>query len=93
MATTKKKAGTATKASLARKQGEQKELGLFSLTGLVVGSIIGSGVFNMMSNMAQSAGLVGILLGWLVTAVGMNPITPDETEAASPSSLLSRSPE
>lgn len=71
MATTKKKAGTATKASLARKQGEQKELGLFSLTGLVVGSIIGSGVFNMMSNMAQSAGLVGILLGWLVTAVGM----------------------
>lgn len=48
-----------------------KELGLFSLTSLVVGSVIGSGVFNMMSNMAASAGLIGIILGWVVTAIGM----------------------
>lgn len=74
MATTKKRVVTQ-KARLRRttlhKSAEPRELGLFSLTGLVVGSIIGSGIFNLMSNMAQSAGLMGILLGWLVTAIGM----------------------
>lgn len=54
-----------------RPRGNAGELGLFSLTSLVVGSVIGSGVFNIMMNMAQSSGLVGILIGWLVTAVGM----------------------
>jgi arginine:ornithine antiporter/lysine permease len=53
------------------KDDKQRELGLFSLTALVVGSIIGSGVFNMMSNMAQSAGLIGIIIGWIVTGFGM----------------------
>ncbi len=66
MATTHKRP-----AQKAKGAENQKVLGLFSLTSLVVGSIIGSGVFNMMTNMAQSAGLLGILLGWLVTAVGM----------------------
>jgi arginine:ornithine antiporter/lysine permease len=55
----------------AAKGSGGKELGLFSLTSLVIGSVIGSGVFNMMSNMAQSAGLLGIILGWVVTAIGM----------------------
>jgi arginine:ornithine antiporter/lysine permease len=59
------------KASSAVKGGVGKELGLFSLTSLVVGSVIGSGVFNMMTNMAASSGLMGILLGWVVTALGM----------------------
>lgn len=53
------------------KEEGQRELGLFSLTALVIGSIIGSGVFNMMTNMSQSAGLIGIILGWVVTAIGM----------------------
>ena len=53
------------------KDDGQKNLGLFSLTALVVGSVIGSGVFNMMNVMAESAGLMGILLGWLVTGIGM----------------------
>lgn len=59
------------KASAAVKGKGGKELGLFSLTSLVIGSVIGSGVFNMMSNMAASSGLMGILLGWVVTAIGM----------------------
>ncbi len=59
------------KKSAATKGKGGKELGLFSLTSLVIGSVIGSGVFNMMSNMAASAGLMGIILGWVVTAIGM----------------------
>jgi len=59
------------KSGSAAKGSGGKELGLFSLTSLVVGSVIGSGVFNMMSNMAASAGLMGIILGWVVTAIGM----------------------
>lgn len=47
------------------------KLGLFSLTALVVGSVVGSGVFSLMNQMAASAGLMGILLGWLITGVGM----------------------
>jgi len=66
MSKLKKPLGAATK-----KGDGQKELGLFSLTALVIGSIIGSGVFNIMSNMAQSAGLIGIILGWVVTGFGM----------------------
>lgn len=59
------------KVTAARKEAGAKELGLFTLTSLVIGSVIGSGVFNMATNMAQSAGLIGILLGWLVTGIGM----------------------
>lgn len=59
------------KVTTAKKDSGGKELGIFSLTSLVVGSVIGSGVFNMMSNMAASAGLMGIILGWVVTAIGM----------------------
>jgi arginine:ornithine antiporter/lysine permease len=50
---------------------ERKNLGLFPLTALVVGSIIGSGVFNLMSNMSASASLIAILIGWAITGVGM----------------------
>jgi arginine:ornithine antiporter/lysine permease len=59
------------KVTAAGKGSGGKELGIFSLTSLVIGSVIGSGVFNMMSNMAASAGLMGIILGWVVTAIGM----------------------
>ena len=50
---------------------EKKNLGLLSLTALVVGSIIGSGVFNLMSNMSAEASLMAILIGWAITGVGM----------------------
>jgi len=50
---------------------EKKSLGLLPLTALVVGSVIGSGVFNLMSNMSASASLMAILIGWAITGVGM----------------------
>lgn len=46
-------------------------LGLAALTALVVGSMIGSGIFALPSQMAGSAAPGPLLIGWLVTAGGM----------------------
>ena len=47
------------------------KLGLLELIGLVVGSIIGGGVFNLMHDMAKGAGAGAIIIGWVITAIGM----------------------
>lgn len=49
----------------------QSGLGLGLLVALVTGSIIGSGIFGLPQNMAAGAGAGAILIGWLVTGVGM----------------------
>jgi arginine:ornithine antiporter / lysine permease len=46
-------------------------LGLGLLVALVVGSIIGSGVFGLPQNMAAGASAGAILIGWTITGVGM----------------------
>ncbi|RWA61991.1 arginine-ornithine antiporter [Mesorhizobium sp.] len=53
----------ATKASTKLKLG--------SLTALVIGSMVGSGVFSLPQNMAAGAGPLAVLIGWAITAVGM----------------------
>ncbi|MCS3515505.1 arginine-ornithine antiporter [Pseudomonas grimontii] len=50
---------------------EPKRLSLSLLVALVVGSMIGSGIFSLPQNMAASAGAGAILIGWLITGVGM----------------------
>lgn len=52
-------------------QKTSRKLQLGSLTALVVGSMIGGGIFSLPQNMAASAGAGTILLGWAITAVGM----------------------
>ncbi len=47
------------------------KLGLIELIGLVVGSIIGGGVFNLMHDMSTDAGAGAIIIGWVITAIGM----------------------
>jgi arginine:ornithine antiporter/lysine permease len=47
------------------------KLGLGLLVALVVGSIIGSGIFGLPQNMAAGAGAGAIVIGWTVTGVGM----------------------
>jgi arginine:ornithine antiporter / lysine permease len=49
----------------------QPGLGLGLLTALVVGSILGSGIFGLPQNMAVGAGAGAIVIGWAVTGVGM----------------------
>lgn len=47
------------------------KLGLGLLVALVVGSIVGSGIFGLPQNMAAGAGAGAILIGWVVTGIGM----------------------
>ena len=46
-------------------------LNLSLLVALVVGSIIGSGIFGIPQNMATGAGTGAILIGWTITGIGM----------------------
>lgn len=46
-------------------------LGLGLLVALVVGSILGSGIFGLPQNMASGAGAGAILIGWAITGIGM----------------------
>ena len=47
------------------------KLRLAALIALVVGSMIGGGIFSLPQNMAASASAGAILIGWAITAVGM----------------------
>lgn len=47
------------------------KLGLMSLTALVIGSMIGGGVFSLPQNMAKGASPAAVIIGWLITGVGM----------------------
>ncbi|AOZ50249.1 arginine-ornithine antiporter [Chromobacterium vaccinii] len=60
---------TATQAGLA--EGASPRLKLGALTALVVGSMIGGGIFSLPQNMAAGAGAGAILIGWAITFVGM----------------------
>jgi arginine:ornithine antiporter / lysine permease len=51
--------------------GARDKLGLSLLVALVVGSIVGSGIFGLPQNMAAGAGAGAILIGWTITGVGM----------------------
>lgn len=50
---------------------ETRKLGLLMLSGVVVGSMIGGGSFNLPANMAGAAGLGAIVIAWVVTLIGM----------------------
>lgn len=51
--------------------GARPLLGLSALTAIVVGSMIGSGIFALPSQMAGSAAPGPLLIGWVITGVGM----------------------
>ncbi len=48
-----------------------KKLGLSALIALIIGSMIGGGVFSLPQNLAYSASTGALLIGWGITAVGM----------------------
>lgn len=48
-----------------------KKLNLYELIGLVIGSIIGGGVFNLMNDMSANAGAGAVIIGWIITGIGM----------------------
>ncbi|MGE0230397.1 MAG: arginine-ornithine antiporter [Flavobacteriaceae bacterium] len=48
-----------------------RKLRVGALSALVIGSMVGSGVFSLPQNMAAGAGPLAIIIGWGITAVGM----------------------
>jgi arginine:ornithine antiporter/lysine permease len=48
-----------------------RKLRLPALTAVVIGSMIGSGVFSLPQNMAAAAGPLAILIGWAITGIGV----------------------
>lgn len=58
----------------AKERLKQPRLGLFSLSALVVGSIVGSGIFNLMKEMAIDSSPVAIILAWIIAGVGMGAL-------------------
>jgi arginine:ornithine antiporter/lysine permease len=44
---------------------------MFALTAVVVGSMIGSGVFSLPQNMAAGAAPLAIIIGWSISGVGI----------------------
>ncbi|QEY24006.1 basic amino acid/polyamine antiporter [Neisseria animalis] len=49
----------------------KSQIGLAALTALVISSMIGSGIFSLPQNMASVAGSQALLIGWLITGVGI----------------------
>ena len=49
----------------------EKKLGLVPLIALVIGSMIGSGAFNLAGDMALGANAGAIILGWIITGIGI----------------------
>ena len=49
----------------------RNRLGLGLLVALVVGSIVGSGIFGLPQNMAAGAAAGAILIGWAISGAGM----------------------
>ena len=50
--------------------GPQK-LTLFALTAMVVGGMIGAGIFSLPRTFASATGPVGAIIAWLIAGTGM----------------------
>lgn len=53
------------------KPATSRKFGLGALTAVVIGSMIGSGVFSLPQNMAAGAGPLAVIIGWCITGVGI----------------------
>lgn len=56
---------------MAGNESKEGKLGLGSLIGMVVGSMIGAGIFMLPARFATATGVYGALIAWLVAGVGM----------------------
>ncbi|MGE3872521.1 MAG: arginine-ornithine antiporter [Parvibaculaceae bacterium] len=57
--------------AIEARSAETHKLTLLPLIALVIGSMIGGGVFNLPSDMSKAASPGAILIGWLITGFGM----------------------
>lgn len=52
-------------------ESQQPKLGLFGLTAIVVGGVIGGGIFNIAKILAHEASLGAILISWIISGLGI----------------------
>ncbi|MGL5615942.1 MAG: APC family permease [Sarcina sp.] len=55
---------------MEKKQGLKKEIGLFTATALVIGNMMGSGIFMLPATLAQVSTPVASILAWVFTGIG-----------------------
>ncbi|OZI64142.1 basic amino acid/polyamine antiporter [Bordetella genomosp. 1] len=48
-----------------------KKLGLLALTGMVVGSMIGAGIFSLPRTFGGATGIIGAVIAWVIAGAGM----------------------
>lgn len=58
-------------ASTNDQQGAASKLSLPALTGMVVGSMVGAGVFQLPARFASQTGVVGAIIAWAIAGLGM----------------------
>ena len=56
---------------LVRTEPETQKLPLMTLAAMVVGSMVGAGVFSLPRNFAQATGVFGALVAWAIAGLGM----------------------
>lgn len=57
-------------STMSTDAGQQK-LPLWTLTAMVVGGMVGAGVFSIPRNFAQATGIFGALIAWSIAGAGM----------------------
>ena len=50
---------------------EKQTLSVWALTALVVGSMVGAGIFTLPASFGRATGVAGALIAWLIAGVGM----------------------
>ncbi|TCM20911.1 amino acid permease-like protein, partial [Novosphingobium sp. PhB165] len=50
---------------------QDNKISLFSLTSMVVGSMIGAGIFNLPARFGSATGPFGAIIAWLIAGTGM----------------------
>ena len=50
---------------------DQQKLPLWTLTAMVVGGMVGAGVFSIPRNFAQATEVYGALIAWIIAGTGM----------------------
>lgn len=63
--------GSGTGTDTGTSTGHAHKLSTFTLTALVVGSMVGAGVFSLPRRFAAETGVAGALVAWLIAGTGM----------------------
>ena len=50
---------------------QKTNLGLMGLTAIVVGGVIGGGIFNISKLLAEVASLGAIMISWIISSIGL----------------------